>query len=673
MTSTDPATSALPWLLTAASILLASGVPGLFFDRRSVWGPRLAAGLVAMGSTVGVVGAVVALGTEGATRIGFPTLLPGARGELGADGLSAFFALPVFAVGTLGAVYGLSYWRPARHLRNGRRLRFCYGLLLGSMVLITLARDGISFLLAWEAMALSTFFLVTTEENKPPVRRAGWIYLLFAHGSILCLAAMFLLLAQMEGSFLLRPLGSVHPVSAGAATAVFVLAIVGFGIKAGIMPLHSWLPGAHAAAPSHISALMSAVAIKMGIYGLMRICSLLPSPPQSWGGVLLVLGAAGAFFGVVFALSQHDVKRLLAYHSIENIGIIVLGLGLAMAGRSLGKADWVLLGMAGCLLHVWNHALFKSLLFFGAGSVVHAAGTRDIERLGGLARRMPATAACFFLGAVAISGLPPLNGFVSELFVFLGLIRTALGGGAPWFPAALAAPVLAAVGALAVACFVKVYGVVFLGVPRSPSAAKAHEAPRLMLAPMVALAAACAFIGLLPWSLAPALERVALGWASPSPGPAPGLTELAPLHQLTLLGLALFAVLALLSLAVIPAVRRSRRRDPALSTWDCGYAVASPRLQYSASSFVDLITSRFAWALRPEGHRPRLLELFPGEERFESHAEDPILKRLLQPATRLALRISGGLGASHQGQMQRYLLYLLAALAAVLSWTLAAP
>ncbi|HEX9670899.1 MAG TPA: proton-conducting transporter membrane subunit [Thermoanaerobaculia bacterium] len=662
-------TAGLPLLVTAAILFLASGVPGLFMSWRSAWGPRLAAALVVAGATLGLAGAALALGAAGGAALTYPLPVPGGRGELGADALGAFFAVPVLVVGALGSLYGMAYWRPAKHPRNGRRLRLCYGILLGSMILVTLARDGVSFLVAWEAMAVSTFFLVTTEEVKAPTRRAGWIYLLFSHGSILCLLAMFLLLAQLAGGFSLQPLAAAP---APLAWAVFVLAVAGFGVKAGMMPLHTWLPGAHAAAPSHVSALMSGVVIKMGVYGLVRVCGLLPSPPPGWGAVLLSLGAVSAFLGVVFALSQHDIKRLLAYHSIENIGIIVLGLGLAMVGRSLGRPDWVLLGLGGCLLHVWNHALFKPLLFFGAGSVARAVRTREIERMGGLAKRMPATAACFLLGSIAISGLPPLNGFASELLVYLGLVRTAAGGGASWLPAALAVPVLAAVGALAVACFVKVYGIVFLGVPRTAAAARAHESGRLMLAPMVLLAVACTVLGVLPWAAAPALERAALAWAPGQLAAAPALAELAPLYEITAVALLVAAILAVLSPFVLPAVRRGRRREPALPTWDCGYATASARVQYTGSSFADLITSRFDWVLRPHVDRPGLLGLFPAAARFETHVEDPVMKRLLQPATHVALRLSGRFRAAHQGQLQRYLLYVLLAIVAVLSWSMLA-
>src|SRR5205807_3118219 len=264
---------------------------------------------------------------------------------------------------------------------------------------------------------------VATEDHEESVRAAGWRYLAASHLAALCLFAMFALLRSATGTFNLVAIPDTLSIP-GMATAIFLLALIGFGLKAGIMPMHVWLPSAHANAPSHVSALLSGLMIKMGIYGLVRICSLLPTPPVWWGSLLLGFGAISGVLGVAFAIGQHDLKRLLAYHSIENIGIIVMGLGLAMLGRSLNRTDWILLGLGGALLHVWNHALFKSLLFLSAGSVVHAAHTREIDRLGGLGKVMPCTAFCFLIGAVAICGLPPLNGFVSELLIYLGLFRS---------------------------------------------------------------------------------------------------------------------------------------------------------------------------------------------------------------------------------------------------------
>jgi hydrogenase-4 component B len=419
---------------------------------------------------------------------------------------------------------------------------------------------------------------------------------------------------------------------------------------------------------------MSGVLIKTGLYGLVRFLSFVPEPPLAWGEVVFVAGVVSGVLGVAFALGQHDLKRLLAYHSIENIGIMLLGLGLAMVGRSLGRPDWVLLGMAGCLFHLWNHALFKSLLFLGAGSVVHSTGSRDLERMGGLARRMPATAALFLVGSIAICGLPPFNGFASELMVYLGLVRAALAPGGAWV--ALAAPVLAATGALAVACFVKVVGIVFLGTPRSAAAGEAHESPAAMLAPMAVLAAGCALLGIAPGLVAPALERASAVWAGAGSGgsgaPAlPALAALVPFGWVSGGALGLVALAGLLLAAVLPVCRRGRLRQPELPTWDCGFAVSdagAPRLQYTASSFADWITSSFAWALRPRERLPQIDRLFPAPASFDAHVEDTVLERLLRPAGRRTQTAAAWFRSLPQGQLQRYIVYIVAVLVPLLIW-----
>jgi hydrogenase-4 component B len=666
-----PVASSGLFLLAGAGLMLAlSGVPGLLLSWRSRWGPRIATTVIVAASLVGLTGAVALLAGPSGGGFTFQSPLPGLRCALAADGLSGWFSVPVFLVGGLGALYGSAYWVPRRHPRNGRRLRFCYGLLLASLVFILLARDGASFLVAWEVMALTNFFLVTTDEDDPTVRRAGWLYLIYSHVTILALFALFLLIGGPTGDL---ALGVISAATVPAVrTAIFVLALVAFGTKAGVMPLHSWLPAAHASAPSHVSALMSGVVIKMGIYGLVRITSLAAEPPLAWGATLLALGAAAAFFGVVFALAQHDLKRLLAFHSIENIGIMLLGLGLALIGRSAGRADWVVLGMAGCLLHVWNHALFKSLLFLGAGSVAQATGTRSLERMGGLARRMPWTAVLFVTGSVAICGLPPLNGFVSELIIYLGLVRAALGPGAAW--AALGAPVLAATGALAVACFVKVIGIVFLGEPRTAAAREAHESPRLMLAPMAVLAIACAVIGVAPGLIAPALGRAVAVWAGrPLAGAAagPSLAGLAPLGWISVSAAAVVGAGLFMVALVMPVCRRARKRQPALPTWDCGFGASSPRLQYTASSFAEIVTSRFAWALRPQIHAPRIDRLFAAPASFHTHVDDTVLDAVVRPAGRLALLVSAWFRSLPGGQLQRYIVYILVVLVPLLIWALA--
>ena len=655
------------WLLIAAAgVLAASGVPGLFLGWRSPWGPRIAALLTVAGAMLGIAGSVLTLSGRGAGAVTLPSVLPGEQAALGVDGLSAFFALPIFVIGAVGSIYGLGYWPPAHNPRNGRRLRFCYGLLLAAMTVITVARDGVTFLAAWEVMALAGYFLVTTDSRSPEVREAGWLYLLFSHAGTLCLFGFFALLARAEGGFALRvlPPGAAGP---GVAGLLFVLALVGFGIKAGVMPLHSWLPAAHASAPSHVSAVMSGVMLKMGVYGIVRAASLLPAAPVAWGALVLVAGGSACLLAIVFALAQRDLKRLLAYSSIENVGIMLLGLGLAMVGRSLGRPEWVLLGLAGCLLHVWNHALFKSLLFLGAGSVVHATGTRDLELGGGLRRRMPWTAGLFLLAAVAICGLPPLNGFASELLVYLGLVRAGAVPGAAW--AALPAPVLAATGALAVACFVKVYGVLFLGAPRSRVSEKAHESSGWMIAPMTVLGAGCVALGVAPGLAVPALERAVGAWA-PEAVAGKSLAALAPLGWISVGSLALVALSGVLGLWMMPRWRRARARQPELGTWSCGYAGGSPRLQYTASSFADLVTSRFGWALRPRIRMPRLQGLFPGPSRFQSRYDDSVLDRVLLPRARRLRDAAFRLRVYQQGNLQQYVLYIMAAVALLLLFNL---
>jgi hydrogenase-4 component B len=515
-------------------------------------------------------------------------------------------------------------------------------------------------------MAVSAFFLVTTEDDKEEVRETGWLYLVATHLATLCLFALFALLHRATGSFTLVPLGD-SSLTPGMATAIFALALVGFGVKAGIMPLHVWLPSSHAIAPSHVSAIMSGVIIKMGVYGLVRTTSLLPNPPVAWGAIVLGLGVVSGVLGVAYAIGQHDLKRLLAYHSIENIGIIVMGLGLALIGRSLGRADWIILGMCGCLLHVWNHAFFKGLLFLSAGSVIHATRTREIDHLGGLAHPMPRTALCFLVGAIAICGLPPLNGFVSELFIYLGLFDTLVSQAKPSFAgAAFAAAALALIGALALACFVKVYGAVFLGTARSEHAQHAHEVPPSMLGPMSVLAGSCFLIGLAPRLIAPVLERAVASWAPEVADPGPRLAVLAPLNWISIMGVALVAGLwltwRLLSLRLRSSVVE---QGP---TWGCGYLAPNTRMQYTSSSFAQMLVSLFGWVLRPRTHKPVNLPLFPQKTEFHSEVPDVVLDEAVLPSFHFVAWLFSWLRILQQGNVQIYLLYIFLALVALLLW-----
>ena len=641
----------LDLIIVAIFLAAASGLPGLFLSRRTVWGQRIAVFMMCGSSIFGLAGVALALGVNQSRTLIFPWPAAG-NSIIGVDALSAFFLVPVFLMSGLGSIYGLGYWPQLRHIRNSRKLQLFWGLLAAGMSLLVISRHAMAFLFGWEVMALAAFFLVTTEDQKDEARRAGWIYIISTHIGTLTLFGLFAMWRWATGSYDLKPVAG-DAISLCAMNVLFFLSLLGFGLKAGMMPFHFWLPGAHAAAPSHISAMLSGIVLKMGIYGLVRFLSLLPDPPYMWGGLIILLGAVSGLLGVVFAIAQHDLKRLLAYHSVENVGIILMGLGLAMLGRSAGQPKWIVLGLACCLLHTWNHSLFKSLLFLSAGSVVHNVHTRNIDSLGGLAKTMPWTAAMFAIGAVAICGLPPLNGFVSELFVYMGLLGAVITNES--LVSVIAVPVLAMIGALALACFVKVFGVVFLGNPRSAATANAHESPISMRIPMIVLAACCVIIGLAPVLLPPVLDGTISGWTIGSNLRALSIGDVAPLKAVSLMSILL--VVLIISIAVF--MRQNYRVSRCVGTWDCGYSASSSRIQYTASSFAQMIAGMFRWVLRPRTHRPRIEGLFPKPAKMHSHTDDLILDRAIMPAGRGFEKLFGWFRRFQQGITQQYLLYIL--------------
>jgi hydrogenase-4 component B len=654
-------TSPLALELAAAAVLGLSGVPGCLRPHSRAAGPGAASALNALGSALGLAGVALHLRTGDAQTAVLGTL-PIGRVAFGLDALAALFLVPIFLVSALGSLYGASYWTGAERAASGRRLRLAWGVMTASMAGVVLAADAVLFLVAWELMAVAAFFLIGTEEERPEVRRAAWVYLVATHAGTLCLIGFFALLGSAQGSFALWPRLDAAGAS-GVGTALFALGLLGFGLKAGLVPLHVWLPGAHASAPSHVSALLSGVLLKAGVYGLVRVCALLPEPPAWWGGVLLAAGAATGVLGIALAAAQQDLKRLLAYSSIENVGVVAIGVGLAALGRSSGRPDLVALGLGGALLHVLNHSLMKPLLFFAAGGVLHATGTRQLSSLGGLARAMPRTFAIFVLGAAAICGLPPLNGFASELLLYLGLLRAAAPDGPQGLAwAGLAAPALALTGALALASFVKVAGIAFAGAPRSPAAAAAHDPGPGMLGPMAALALGCLLLGLLPGAAVPLLQRAVAVWDPAAGAAAPRLAALAPFGRVSAAGIALAAALGLGAAALR---RRPSRRPPAL-TWDCGYARPTPRMQYVGASFSETLVGLFDWAVRSRRTPPALGGPFPGAARFESDVPDAVLDGVVLPLAGAGDRALARVRVLQRGPVQMYLLYVLLAVVVLL-------
>ncbi|MBI1783638.1 hydrogenase [Candidatus Sumerlaeota bacterium] len=652
------------WLILIAVVTMScSGLPALFLPRRGLAGQRCTAALLAAGSLLGLcgVGDVIFWATPSALES--PWFLPVGGFSVSLDAIGAIFLTPVFVVPTLGAFYGLGYWKQTEYPENGRKLGLFYGLLAGSMAMVVIARDAVLFLTAWELMALSAYFAATAEDDDPSVQRAGWVYLVATHVGTLCLTAMFMLLRHGAGSFSLLPL-EADEASSSNLTAIFVLAVIGFGFKAGLMPLHVWLPGAHANAPSHVSAVMSGVMLKMGIYGIVRITALLPAPPTWWGGTLLGIGAASGILGIAFAIGQGDLKRVLAYSSIENIGIITMGLGLAMLGRSLQRADWIALGLGGGLLHVWNHSIFKPLLFLNAGAILHATHTREIDRMGGLAKRMPRSAIVFLLGSAAICGLPPLNGFASEWLIYVGFLRTTGAADPSGYPAAaLGGAALAMIGALATACFVRLFGTIFLGQSRSGVAENGRDPGAALSIPISILGIGCVTAGLVPWVACPLLDRASAAWS--------GMTEIQPLRAIAPMGWISAMALALIGTSTLVAwllMRSLGERIARRGTWDCGYAGPTARMQYTGSSFGQSLVAMFAWALWPKVSTPQIRDSFPRPAEFKSGAPDAVLERLVLPFLRFAERQFLRLRLFQQGSIQVYIIYFLAGALLLLVW-----
>jgi len=541
------------------------------------------------------------------------------------------------------------------------------------MCLVPLAANTMTFAIAWELMSLASYFLVLHDRESKPSIYAGWVYAVMTHAGLACLLAGMLLLGAWTGSLRFEDWRAAAPaLSATARNAVFVLLGLGFAGKAGVIPLHVWLPLAHPAAPSHVSALMSGVMIKLGVYGLLRVSfDWLGTGPAWWGVAILVAGAASSVIGVLYALVDHDLKRLLAFHSIENIGIILLGVGSAVLYHSAGLPAPALLGLAAALYHTVNHAAFKALLFLGAGAVVHATGTRNMEELGGLIKRMPWTAACFLVGSAAIAALPPLNGFVSEWLTFVALFQNrhlaAVGLNLVFI---LGIASLALTGGLAMACFVKAFGITFLALPRSDAAARAHEAPVTMRLAMLTLAASCVALGLGPTLVIPVLGAVAasvLGEASPATvgdwltlRVSGGYASLSTLAIAIALGAAL-----LVPLVALPLVRASRRTR-AYETWGCGRIVQTSRMEYTATAFANPFKRVFDFFYRPTKHLD--IEFHP-ESRFfverieyENPARSIFHDWLYRPALDLLRAGARAAGALQSGSANLYLAYILAAL-----------
>ena len=650
-------------LLFSLALIAGTGILSGVLGRWNRFSVLLGVGGSAGGCLVGLIPAVRAVLRAPAEAIDLSWSLPGGALSFTLDPLSGLFLVAVLALGGLAAVYGAGYFQPTESRPEVGMGWLWFNILIASMVVVVTARNAVLFLLAWEIMTISSYFLVTWDDSSADTRRAGWTYLVAAHIGTAFLILFFTGLARSTGGFDLAPGIHVAPAHAGL---LFLAALVGFGTKAGFVPLHVWLPEAHPAAPSHVSAVMSGVMIKMGIYGLLRALTMLGPWQAWWGWVLLAVGLVSGLLGVLNALAQQDLKRLLAYSTVENLGIIAMALGLGVIAETGGYHGAAVLVFMGGLIHVVNHALFKGLLFFGAGSVLHGAGTRKLDELGQLIKRMPETGMAFVAGSAAVSGLPPFNGFVGEFLIFLGAIQLLIGGHGGLFFAGIAGVAgLGMIGALATACFARVVGVVFLGNPRTGAAEKAHESSGPMLMPMVVLAVLCSLGGV----AAPLIGRIPVG----SLGvllPATvinGVESFYPADSLAMVAVIsgfLFLLVALLAWFRSRLLRNRSVTESA--TWGCGYLDPSARMQYTASSFAHPLVSYFNLVLGVREKKAVLSGYFPREDSFGTESRDLFVERLFAP---LMSRLTGLLDAVRgiqEGHVQLYIAYIAATLVILL-------
>ncbi|CNH80782.1 hydrogenase 4 subunit B [Yersinia intermedia] len=664
----------LLWL--SLLLYLAGALLSLLLARRETLA-IYAAGLASLlGGVAGLFAAAPTL--LGGDIITFITAgpFPFAAFSLRLDPLAAFMLMVISLLVVVTSLYSLAYVQEYKG-RGAWGMGVFMNLFIASMVALVVVDNAFYFIIFFEMMSLASYFLVISDQDDDAIS-AGLLYFLIAHaGSVLIMIAFFLLYRQ-SGSLEFAAFRQVHPEPV-MASAIFLLAFFGFGAKAGMLPLHGWLPRAHPAAPSHASALMSGVMVKIGIFGIIKVgIDLLGASQMWWGVVVLAFGAVSSVLGVLYALAEHDIKRLLAYHTVENIGIILMGVGVGMIGIAGHQPVLAALGLLGALYHLLNHAVFKGLLFLGAGAVIYRVHTKDMEKMGGLARMMPYTALAFLVGCMAISALPPFNGFVSEWFTYQSLFTMTKDGG---FIIRLAGPIaivmLAITGALAAMCFVKVYGISFCGLPRTEKAAQAREVPWPMTAAMLLLALLCLALGIGATQVAPVIARIASSLIAAPEAQTLQVAQgavLFPQHSSQAMLSTLYIFFGLLILPLVILLIASLYKGSRLAfrhggdPWACGNAYEQA-MTVSAGGFTQPLRMMFAPLYRmrktldPAPMMQRALEhSVSGAGRVEPLWDDKIVAPLIRLIQWLSQRIQW----LQQGDFRLYCLYVVAALVTLL-------
>jgi len=649
----------LDWVLLVASAWLLLAIAGLVFLKNFAVVARVLFPVSAVLSIVlAAVGLTAVIQTPQVAVL--PLGLPSLPFHFRLDALAAFFVMLLGLASAGISVFAAGYFRQAEGAPPGL-LCMQYHLFLASMLLVLVADDAYAFMVMWETMALSSFFLVTTNHRIPEIRRAGFLYLLVAHVGAIAILLCFGVLQANTGDYTFASMRaqSLTPFWASAA---FLLALFGFGAKAGILPLHIWLPEAHPAAPSPVSALMSGVMLKTAIYGMLRVSlDLLPQPLWWWGVVALSLGLLTAMFGAVFAAVQTDMKRLLAYSSIENIGLLVIALGLALVFAAYRMPSLAALALIAMLYHCVNHAVFKSLLFLGTGSVLHATGERSLGKLGGLMRFMPWVGWAMLIGVVASAGLPPLNGFVSEWLLLQSLLFTTT---IPNPYLSMLIPIFAAgvvlVAALAGYVMVKFFAIIFLGQPREEKLSQAHDAGMLERLGLLWLAAGCVLLGVFPVTVIEVIDPVAiqlLGQGLSQSGRIGNWLLLAPVSAARasyspLIFLLVTATFVGLTIFTVHRVYHGRVRRA--NAWDCGFPLQTARMQDSAEGFGQPIRQIFEPFFRMTRQLPTASDLAP---RYKVTVEDPLWQWVYLRIATTTETVSRLIGKLQQGRISIYLLY----------------
>ena len=586
------------------------------------------------------------------------------------DALSGWFILVVNLVFVTGGFYGLFYMKAYREQHNNITLHSIAMLIQhAAIVSICVIQNSFVFLIAWEILAIASFLLIIFDHEHIATIKAGINYLIQAHFSIIFLMLGFIWVANKTGSYDFEAITAYTASLPGPASLLlFIIFFIAFAIKAGFVPFHTWLPYAHPAAPSHVSGMMSGVIIKIGIFGILRMLLVIKTDFVTVGYIILITSLISGLYGVMLAIIQHNLKKLLAYHSIENIGIIGIGIGIGSIGIGNGNQVLATLGFAGALLHTLNHALFKSLLFYAAGNVYQATHTMDIEKLGGLIKKMPQTAVLFLIAAIAISGIPPFNGFISEFIIYTGLYNWLLDATLLSLLAAIFSTAgLALIGGLAMLCFTKAFGVVFLGTERQKLPDSCCEVPFLQLIPMYALAAVIILIGLFPMGFINLLSQPVNLFTASFSSPV-NLVPVNAFKALQPISLAAWIfILLVFSLFMLRKYILSHRKVETGPTWGCGYTAPTSKQQYTAGSFVRTYSKLFAPFLLIGKHEEEIHGIFPSEGKYHTHPYDEVEKWLIDSPLKANKSFMGRFTFLNNGKLQFYILYGVIFILAVLS------